>query len=259
MVTDNAGARAPQRAWSQVKGRYQQDLSYTPPGVRPVATANHFGALDHDKGIVVDSGASAGFGDVDTPGTSGTPVTQGVLMCSATGNCKESMATDKFDLLLPDDATECHVLPQGNIQRPLLYVGKACDAGLDVWFSKLACRFCKDGVEMVKAPRDPRTSLWVLPSQVATTDNLPDHKRTVQGTFNDNTSIFDNCRNSRHDVDTSAAVGMGLPRQQTRFHAHTNAHEIDSVPRLIRHLHACAGFPKKETWIQAITRGCFSG
>ena len=109
---------------------------------------------------------------------------------SAMGNCEESTATDKFDLPLPSEATEHHVLPQGDIQRPVLSVGKACDAGLDVWFNKLACQFCKDGVKTLKAPRDPWLSPWVLPSRVATTNNLPDKTRFHQSAFTNDTCVL---------------------------------------------------------------------
>ena len=51
----------------------------------PVAYDNYYSGLDFDADcIAIDSGASEGFGDVDTPGTNRTPVAHGITMVSAT-------------------------------------------------------------------------------------------------------------------------------------------------------------------------------
>ena len=82
-------------------------------------TDNYYHALALDKrSIAVDSGASDGFGDVDTPGTDRQPTDYGVTMAGATGDCRTSIATDKFDLPFPPESLKFHVFKRGDIQRP---------------------------------------------------------------------------------------------------------------------------------------------
>ena len=224
-----------------------------------VSTRNYYNSfVNDDTSIAVDSGASDGFGDVDTPGTDRILVDRGVTMCSATGNCKKSIAEDKFDLPLPPEACHYHVLAKGDIKRPLLSVGKACDAGCNVWFDKNQCTFYKDGEELLTAIRDPVTSLYLLPRRAATTADIDAHRNYGHRNCTDRTTCDDinvrdrNCY-ATHTANSTTPIGLGLPRQ-----AH-NAYDIDSVPCLVQYLHACAGFPTHDTWIKAINRGYYLG
>ena len=52
---------------------------------------------------------------------------------------------------------------RGDLQRPLLSVGKACDAGCGVYFDSGACYFLKDRRVLLTGRRDPNTGLYLLP------------------------------------------------------------------------------------------------
>ena len=195
---------------------------------RPVTKTHHtnyYHALDlfDDSSIAVDSGASDGFGDEDTPGTDRRPTTHGITMASATGDCKTSIATDKFDLPLPKQCLDFHVFKRGDVQRPLLSVGKACDAGCDVHFNKTTCKFLKNGIELLRGYRDPYTGLYLLPN------------------------------NSRRKHPPA----LSSSETAAPSHHSLSAYEQQSVPQLMRYLHACAGFPVTKTWLQAINKGYY--
>ena len=122
----------------------------------PVTLRNHHIHLDcDDECIAVDSGAGDGFGNVATPGTNWQPADPDVAMVSAAGDLRKSVATDHFDLPLPAKARECHVVERGAVQRPLLCVGKACNAGCKVQFDKQKCAFAQHGEMLMKACRNP--------------------------------------------------------------------------------------------------------
>ena len=188
-----------------------------------LTSQNYYHALQDDDTtrIVVDSGASDGFGDIDTPGTDRRPTEYGITMASATGDCRTSIATDKFDLPLPTECLDYHVFKQGDIKRPLLSVGKACDAGCEVVFNKTQCQFSKDGQPLLTAYRSYPSGLYLLPSKHPVTRN--------------DTALL------RHSPS-------GL-----------SAYEITHVPQLMKYLHACAGFPSTDTWIDAINHGYYQG
>ena len=96
---------------------------------------NHYSGLHFDdQCIAVDYGASEGFADEDTPGTNRIPLTHGVTMVSATGGCRESTAKDAHDVPLSKAVKEFHVMSRGEVKRPLLSTGKACNAGCKVSF-----------------------------------------------------------------------------------------------------------------------------
>ena len=160
----------------------------------PIPTANPYDVLSFDdNSIAIDSGASDGFGDEDTPGTNRQPTKYGITMASATGDCKVSIATDAFDLPLPPAALDFHVFKRGDIQRPLLSVGKACDTGCDVHFYKTHCNFNKNGTTLLTGYRDRHSGLYLLPSSPSTKDdsNLGVSPRTqcLQTSVRDDFSI----------------------------------------------------------------------
>jgi hypothetical protein len=171
--------------------------------------------------IAVDSGASDNFGDVTTSGThrQGTP--HGITMAAATGDCKTSIGTDKFDLPLPKDSLDYHVFARGDVQRPLLSVGKVCDAGCHVIFSAGHCYFIKDKQLLLRGARDRRTGLYLLPQ----------FPRTPKVTY---------------------GLNFSHPYRQ-------RAHDGYTIPKLMSYLHGCAGYPTTSTWIQAINRGYYVG
>ena len=202
-------------SWMTV-GTTQPTISNPPSPVEPALTSvesNYYHVLSlQDDDIVVDSGASAHFGDEDTPGVERTHTTDSITMASATGDLRHSIAKDTFDLPLARECLDYHVFRRGEIQRPLFSVGKACDAGYRVTFDNQKCTFTRDGTVQLTGYRDHRSGLYLLPK---------------------------NAHQEHH------------PR-----HAF-NAYTEDTIPQLIRYLHACAGFPVTETWIKAITQGYY--
>ena len=216
--------------------------------------------------IAVNSGASEGFAGAKTQGIDRCVSDNGVIMASATGHLQASIGTNKCDLPLLDSAKECHVLPQGTIKQPLPLVGKACDAGLDAWFARGGehAHFFNDGDCLLSVDRDPAAKLCLLPQQARTTDSLPNPQpppippRPALNDINAQTTGTHAC----HNLDIQQPLGLGLaPQQAPRMATGFNAcnHESSSVLGLVHRLHACAGFPKPDTWIKAINNGCFIG
>ena len=130
-------------------------------------SSNYYDVLQSptdDTCIAVDSGASDNFGNEDTHGTGRhLSPTGGVVMAAATGDCKTSIGTDSFALPLPKSALDYHVFKNGELQRPLLSVGKACDSGCSVHFDAGKCYFLKDQQLLLTGYRDRRTGLYLLP------------------------------------------------------------------------------------------------
>ena len=76
-------------------------------------------------------------------------------MASATGHTEELIAIDKFDPPLRSDSLPCHVCKENDIQRLLLSVGKACDAGCDIPFKNNCCLFHKGGKLFLRTNTTP--------------------------------------------------------------------------------------------------------
>ena len=197
-------------------------------------------AFDHDD-IVVDSEASEGFAGAETHGTNCRPVAHGVVMASATRQQETSIAEDKHDMGLPAAAKECHVLPEGTIERPLLSVGKSCDAGLDVWFKKGGkhAHFFDDRTHSLSANRDPVMQLCVLPQHPQTMDDICGrHLKPVLPRFaKDDISTHVAGINQRHGLNADQPIGLGSAPQRRllAFNAHEHA---SNIPGFIHCLHA---------------------
>ena len=104
-----------------------------------------------------------------------TPTEFGVAMASATGDCKVSIATDSFDLPLPAEALLYHFFKKGDIQRPLLSVGKACNDSCDVHFHQTHCDINNNGERLLTGFCGPWTGLYLLP----TIRNNPSENSTI--------------------------------------------------------------------------------
>jgi hypothetical protein len=169
VITSNTSCASTWTASDSTVTSIASDLTTPRQGLSAIPCAEltdnfyHALALD-DKSIAVDSGVSDGFGDEDTPGTDRLDTDYGVTMAGATGDCRTSIATDKFDLPLPPESLNYHVFRRGDLQRPLLSVGKACDAGCRVEFDKDRCQFVKAGQTLLTGYRDRRTGLYLLPT-----------------------------------------------------------------------------------------------
>ena len=185
-----------------------------PPASVPVS--NYYELLT-DASPAVDSGAGDNFGDEDTVGTHLRLGADGVTLVGITGDRRHSIGTNAFDLPLPEESLDFHVYKRGDIKRPLLSVGKVCDAGCKVTFDKDQCDFVCDNQLVLTGYRDPTTGLYLLPTK---------------------------------PQPATAPVPRDL--------AALNAYAETNVPKLMRYLHACAGFPVAATWIQAIDRGYFT-
>ena len=104
---------------------------------------NYYSALTFgDMDIAIDSGASDSFGDIDMPGTNQQRVLphESITMVSATNNQQHSVVIDEFDVSLPKEARQYHVMDKGAVRQPLLSVGRACDTGCKVTFDKYDIR-----------------------------------------------------------------------------------------------------------------------
>ena len=261
-------------SWTTVTSRHSSDdidnvtFRTVPQTVTPIQqyqglSTNYYDPLAFDdSSIAIDSGASDGFGDEDTPGTDRKYTEYGITMASATGDTKVSIATDAFDLPLPRTATEFHVFKRGDIQRPLLSVGKACDAGLDVHFHRTHCNFINAaGARVLTGYREPRSGLYLLPAVHSRDDSeLP--RRTNSPSSHPTNALDDSHiqykgNHTTHGYDLTQPLGLGLANQ--RPHAALSAYEKHTIPQLVRYLHACAGYPTTDTWCQAINRGYYLG
>ena len=176
--------------------------------------------MDDEPEIAVDSGASDNFGRRSTPGTLREYTNDGARMASATGHVKTAIATDKYNLPLPDTSLDYHVYEDKDLQRPLLSVGKACDAGCKVLFEHDRCVFYKNGQLLLQGNRDQHTGLYLIPHH--------------------------------------SANGIPPPKRDDTLHQALNAYQDQPVPQLMQFLHASAGFPPKPTWIQAINQGYYT-
>ena len=177
-------------------------------------------------------------------------------MISASGDHKHSVGVANFDLPLPPAATQYHVLNRQDLQRPLLSVGEACDAGCNVTFNRDSCSFYKDGKELLRGLRDPNTRLWLLP-RYKTTDDLPTRTHPAPNDTRDDISVRDQARHAHHGLSVTQGLGLGLPRQPSVYNL--NAYTTRSLPNLMQFLHACAGFPTVATWVKAIDAGHYMG
>ena len=139
-------------------------------------------------------------------------------MVSNTGNTKQAIGTDEFDLPLPPEGLDCHAHKDTGIQWPLFLVGKLHDAGCDILFQKHWCLFFKGGRIIIEARQDGCTGLHSTP------------KGTNQ------------CTQTELDID--------MPEQAL------NAFQDQTIPQLMQCPCACAGFPPKATWITAMNQEC---
>ena len=236
VVTSNSSPCNSTSDWTTVgssdaitQGELRRLPHVVPPAeITNVPTRNYFQALtmEEDTGldtrsIAVDSGASANFGDTNTPGTARHITPTGIVMASATGDCKTSIGIDRFHLPLPPSCLDYHVFNQGDVQRPLLSVGKVCDTGCVVLFTKDGCYFFKDRKILLQGLRDTRSGLYLLP-------------------------------HSSRDHQPLKAYSLTTPYRNRATDAYT-------LPNLMRYLHGCAGFPISSTWMEAIRLGYFMG
>ena len=222
----------------------------------PLTVHNYYSALDDDTiaiasgainlttgsdrtDIVVDSGASDNFGKESTVGTDRRLSSRGITMATASGDCRHSIGTDAFNLPLPPASRPFHLFRDNDLQRPLLSVGKACDAGCKVEFTRDDCTFTCDGKLLLTGYRDPATKLYLLPTRCSQDDlHVPAHHR-----------------HTKHQLNITQPLGLGLPPQSPQLGL--SAYTIQTVPALVRYLHACAGFPTATTWSDAINRGYY--
>ena len=181
----------------------------------PTLSANCCHALEFDKtNTVVDSGAGDGFGNEDTPGTDRQPVAQETIVFGSTGNCKESIAKDEFYSPLPADGLDFHVCKRGEVQRPLLPIGRVCNAGCKVHFDKDRCVFTKDNRPLLTGCCDSRTRLCLLPHDHSHDDLAIWHQRytvAAQSLARDDLGMHHSCSSVHHNLDVTLLLGLGLP------------------------------------------------
>ena len=80
-------------------------------------------------------------------------------------------------------------------------------------------------------------------------------------TFDDHKCVFtrDNMVHLTGYRDPSSGLYLLPKHEHTQQHPKTalNAYTEDTIPQLMRYLHACAGFPARDTWIKAISQGFY--
>ena len=150
-------------------------------------------------------------------------------MASATGDSRRSIGMDKFDLPLPSTCLDFHVFKRGDVRKPLLSVGKVCDAGMTVVFTADKCQFF-----------DPAAVKTVKPATFSVPRKGPGYLWTTVS------------RSPTPEYTANLSRSLGQPYKSRSTDAYT-------VPNLLRYLHACAGFPVTATWLQAIRKGYFIG
>ena len=186
---------------------------------------NRYGALD--------SGTTKHMIPEGYTGTDPRPITYGSgpeISCP-NGSIMSCVGRDTLDLpLLPPKAREC--LTVRDLQLPLVSVKQLCRNGLTVQFSghEVQVHDDKDRLVLRGACGPGGEDLYMVP--------LRNDGRGVVNLFN------------KDDVNLEAT--------RTREKA-WGAYQIRAVPTLVKYLHACAGFPSKERWIEAIRRNYFQG
>ena len=163
----------------------------------------------------------------------------GIVMQAATGDTRRSVATDHFDLPLPEAACRYHIFKKGDVRKPLLSVGKACDAGCDeVRFRRRDCTFHKNGEITQRGFRDPHgpTKLHCvrqgflddtfLPRAAEQTPRLLESRDDIEANYS--------CHEERHTTNIDLPLGLGLPPQaQAPPRMGLSAYAMQTVPQLM--------------------------
>ena len=190
----------------------------------PTANENRYGALD--------SGTTSHFMPESFVGTKPGPPPPGggpIVEC-ANGSTMPATGTDVLNLKdLPANARDCVKLK--NLQLPLVSVKQFCRNGMEVAFKGgVVSVYDETGRKVIGGSCGPnREDLYMIP--------LDDSHPVV--------NLFDaDKRRSRHKAIAKRAL---------------SAYEVRAVPALVKFLHACAGFPNKYRWIEAINRNYYSG
>lgn len=114
---------------------------------------------------------------------------------------------------LPTTATNAHVIPELS-HSSLVSIGQLCDAGCTATFNAKTVHIKKDDNNILTGQRDTRTGLWRLPLRPSKQQQLNEIGPT--------------------------------------YHTCNSAYTTDTLPELIKFLHAAAYSPSKSTWLKAI-------
>ena len=188
----------------------------------------------HHAAAIVDTGASDHYfttaAHVQHINTTPPPVT----ICTATGKIKTFTATAQFDLpgSLPPEACTGHIIP--GFTNNLVSLGKLCDNGCTAIIDKHTVTV-KDhaGQPILHGRREPaRARLWqvnIAPRPLPVSLPAPSVRHTA-----------------------SLAMAPYAPTRTARVY------DLPSTPALVAYLHATAGFPVRQTGLDAIKRGTYA-
>jgi hypothetical protein len=172
-------------------------------------------------------------------GTDERPTTNGVkVMGAVAGSTMQASATDKLDLsALPLPCNKFH-----NISVPLVGVRPVIEAGNTVCFDskKAAIRNAITGQTILEAHYDPTRRLYMMPLHDKDLD--ANHHRALRLSPQHPTNI----RGLATAIKHHTALKL-------------TAYETDTIPDLIKYLHAAAGYPSKRTWIRGIKNNFYAG
>lgn len=184
-------------------------------------TASHSSPkLYRNTSAIADSGATSNFITATTPTTKIDHNIKNVQVKVANGSITSSRGHASLHMpTLPKQATQAYIMP--SFPDSLISISKLCDAGLHCTFAPQSVLAFDPSTNDIKLQgwRDTASKLWRFP-----------------------------LGQERTNINTDSA-------QHSNSITANSAYDLPSVSALIKHHHASAGFPIKNTWCQAIKDG----
>ena len=207
--------------------------------------SNFFQCLqDDDDDAIMDSGAGRHLFKNSLPEVDRQPVppAQAIRMISATNHIKTAIATDQLNLPSGFNSNQrrVNIFRDEDLNKNLLSTGQICEDGTHkVVFDDKHCDVIERATDKVvmRGRYDPSQRLYRVPIRRQTKN------RTVAYTM--------------ISIDRDPASALRLFYDNRAPIPACSAYEDQAVPALIRYLHACAGYPTKDTWIKAINAGYY--
>jgi hypothetical protein len=169
---------------------------------------------------IVDTGATAHFGNLNTPCLHRQPTQNGITAILPDNTRRQPTHIGQLPIgNLPPLATTTHLLPL--FRDSLLSIPVLCDHGCTATFDEEHVTITKNNKLILQGPRDPRTRLWKIALGPKPTSSL---------------------------APTPGTDTVPLPASAN------SAYHQPSQKKLVRFLHAAAGSPVPSTWIAAIQK-----
>jgi hypothetical protein len=189
---------------------------------------------------IADTGATAHFGNLDTPCHHKAPTPFGITALLPNNARMQATHTGLLPLYqLPKTARTTNLFT--NMREPLLSIGVLCDHGCTATFRARDVVVTKDDQHILTGHREPSTGLWKIPLPLSS--EPPPHS----------------------PAPLPAALArvnqVATPPQYDYPIAHLQMNSAYHQPNntaLVRFLHAAAGSPVPSTWIRAIQAGHYA-